>query len=80
MTKYYWLKNGEWVTPTPIHKMACCDCGLVHTMHFRIALVEKLNGKKHGKPTVQFKAFRDNQATAKRRKLKKLHRVRRALA
>lgn len=54
MTEYYKPEEGEWVEPTRKgHKMACCDCGLVHTMDFRI-----LNGK------IQFRAYRDNRATA----------------
>lgn len=35
--KYKIIKDGEWFKPTLInHKMACCDCGLVHNMTFRI--------------------------------------------
>lgn len=37
--------------------MGCCDCGLVHRINFRVQ-----NGK------VQFQAFRDNRATAAKRR------------
>jgi len=71
-TKYDYPKEGEWITPTRVHKLACCDCGLVHTTHFRIAIIERLNGRKHGKPTVQFRVWRDDRATAGRRRAKKM--------
>lgn len=35
------------------YRLACCDCGLVHSMNFRVS-----GGK------AQFAAFRDNRATA----------------
>lgn len=51
-------KSGEWVQPVRKgYKMACCDCGLVHTLDFRI--INRGRGK-----SVQFRAFRDNRATA----------------
>lgn len=64
MAKYKVVTDGEWVQPVMKgYKMACCDCGLVHVINFRIA------GKK-----VQLQAFRDNRKTAaKRRKLKQLN-------
>lgn len=43
------------------HRMACCDCGLVHRMNFYIV------GKK-----IRFRAWRDNRATAARRRKKKV--------
>jgi len=62
--KYEQIHDGEWVEPTPQtgHKMACCDCGLVHTVNFRI-----VKGK------VQFQAIRDKRATATRRKKRGSH-------
>jgi len=42
------------------YHMACCDCGLVHRMDFRIVGVRK--------PTVQFRAFRAVGETKKLRK------------
>ena len=40
-----------------IHKIACCDCGLVHLLRFR------LKGS-----VITFRAYRDNRATAQRRR------------
>lgn len=56
--KYIQVYDGEWIQPMPQrgHKITCCDCGLIHKINFRV-----VNGK------VQFQAFRDNRATAKRR-------------
>lgn len=64
MAKYADLPQGEWEEP-PKHPrtyhLACCDCGLVHKMNFRV---------KDGR--VQFRVFRDERATAAiRRHLKK---------
>lgn len=53
-------KAGEWVQPTPKgYKLRCCDCGLVHRMDFRV--VTYANGRRH---KMQFRAYRDNRATA----------------
>lgn len=52
--KYDTPKAGEWVQPIRKgYKMACCDCGLVHTLDFRLY-----------KRRIQFRAFRNNRATA----------------
>lgn len=60
--KYTQVYDGEWIEPTPQfgHKLACCDCGLIHTVNFRV-----VKGK------VQFQAFRNNKATSGRRRSKK---------
>ncbi len=57
--RYTQVFDGEWIEPTPQqgHKMACCDCGLVHRMDFRA-----VQGR------VQFRAVRDARATQRRRK------------
>ena len=35
--KYYQVTEGEWMRPVHRgHKLCCCDCGLVHTMDFRV--------------------------------------------
>jgi hypothetical protein len=47
-------KDGEWVQPVRRgYKLACCDCGLVHRVDFRL-----YRGR------VQFRAFRNERATA----------------
>lgn len=59
---------GQWVQPTPKgYKMACCDCGLVHLLDFRV--VKYAQGKR---TKVQFRAYRDNRATAAVRRGKAL--------
>ncbi len=51
-------KAGEWVQPVRRgYKLACCDCGLVHRMDFRI-----YQGR------VQFRAFRAPRSTASMRR------------
>lgn len=74
-------ENTGWITPTMRgHKMACCDCGLVHNMGFRIVRIERLNGRKHGKLAVQIKASRNARATAGRRQGRKVKDSLRAIA
>ena len=47
--------SDEWVQPVVEgYKLACCDCGLVHELDFRI----HENGK------IQFRARRNNRATS----------------
>lgn len=54
MARYKSVQDGEWVQPVRRgYKMACCDCGLVHTLNFRIEA-----GR------IQFQASRNNRATA----------------
>lgn len=51
--KFYCVKSGEWVQPILRgYSMVCCDCGLVHTINFRI---------KDGR--IQLQGFRDEEAT-----------------
>jgi hypothetical protein len=60
--KFYPDANGwsEWEQPVMKgYKMACCDCGLVHVLNF------KVSGR-----TVQFRARRDNRATGQVRRHK----------
>lgn len=59
-TKYEKPEAGEWVQPIRRgYRLACCDCGLVHTMNFRV---------KDGR--VQFAVFRNNRASAAIRRSK----------
>jgi hypothetical protein len=58
MAKYEEPNAGQWVQPIKRgYKLACCDCGLVHTMDFRI---------KRG--FAQFRVFRNNRSTAQIRR------------
>lgn len=35
--KFTQIRDNEWFQPTmKNHKMACCDCGLIHDVSFRI--------------------------------------------
>ena len=48
MTRYrqqHEIEEGwtEWVHPLPGYKMACCDCGLVHNLEFRIDAIGQIN-------------------------------------
>ncbi len=55
-------RADEWVQPVRHgYKMACCDCGLVHDMDFRV-----IRGR------VQFRVRRNNRATAAKRRWKHL--------
>jgi hypothetical protein len=55
-------KRGEWVQPVRKgYKMACCDCGLVHDMDFRIV-------KDHRGNFIQFRVARNERSTAMKRR------------
>lgn len=57
-TKYKAVKDGEWIRPKRRGwKMACCDCGLVHTVNFRIK-----NGR------IEMQAYRHGLATGGKRR------------
>lgn len=63
--KYYKPKAGEWVQPVQRgYRMACCDCGLVHNIDFRVAASP--SGKRW---KAQFRVFRNGQATRAMRRL-----------
>jgi len=55
MTKgYYHVTDGEWIAVTKRgFKEQCCDCGLVHTLNFKI-----VDGK------IMIQTTRDERATA----------------
>lgn len=45
---------GEWISPRRAgYYMKCCDCGLVHRMHFRLVRNPRGSGRK-----IQLKAYR----------------------
>lgn len=55
---YQNVRDGQWVQPRRRdYRVACCDCGLVHRMDFRI-----YRGR------VQFRAFRAKRSTGQRRR------------
>ena len=57
-------KAGRWVQPQRLgYLMACCDCGLVHRMDFRI--VADQGGQRQ---RVQFRAWRHQGQTKALRK------------
>lgn len=56
---------SDWIHPLPGYKMACCDCGLVHNLEFRIDDLGQIN----------FRASRNVRSTAQKRRYKKLERV-----
>lgn len=52
------VTDGEWVQPVRRgYKMACCDCGLVHVINFRIR-----------KGRIQLQASRNARSTAMKRR------------
>ena len=60
--RYERPEEGEWIQPVENgYKLSCCDCGLTHTMDFRIH-----DGQ------IQFRAFRDNRATGQVRRHKEV--------
>lgn len=60
MARYDKPDAGEWVQPISRgYKLACCDCGLVHNVDFRVI---KYAGGKRAK--VQFRVSRNNRSTA----------------
>jgi hypothetical protein len=71
----------RWISPRPgIYRMACCDCGLVHDMQFKVVKVIKGNPEKEDweyieldpkKYRVIFRAKRNNRSTAALRRNKK---------
>lgn len=64
MSEYGYIGDDEWIRPRhDDFKLACCDCGLVHTMLFR---VDPDDGQ------IEFQIDRDNRATGQmRRHMKK---------
>jgi hypothetical protein len=61
MSVYIQRFEGEWVDVTEERFLACCDCGLIHKEEYRIVPSE--NGDH-----IFRRVFRDNQATANRRR------------
>lgn len=65
MPSYPTPESGEWVQPVRKgYRMMCCDCGLVHNLDFRVVTTGRGS-------TIQFRAFRNNRATANARRKRK---------
>lgn len=71
---------SEWIQPEMDHyRMACCDCGLVHNMQFKVMRVKEDLGDgfkdvrptKEGQFVVQFRVSRNERATGQVRRHKK---------
>ena len=41
---------SDWIHPLPGYKLACCDCGLVHNMEFRIDDLGQVNFRAQRNP------------------------------
>lgn len=66
MPSYEKPEEGEWVQPVRRgYRMMCCDCGLVHTLDFRVH-----------KRRIQFRVFRNNRATAAARRARRFDEAR----
>lgn len=77
--KYFQVKSppgkySDWLLPSHRHKMACCDCGLVHDFQFKAVAAKK--GARPGVTLVtdapglrvMFRAKRNRAATAAKRR------------
>lgn len=63
MSKLYpSVKSNEWVQPKRKgYKMACCDCGLVHEIDFRIYQGRvQIRARRNNRSTAQLRRFRYN--------------------
>lgn len=64
--KYHKQQDGEWVRPIMKgYRISCCDCGLVHEFNFKVVKI----GRTH---KVTFQAFRNERATAAKRRWRKI--------
>lgn len=58
MGRRYPTHGDDWVRPVPRgYRMACCDCGLVHRVDFRVVAGQ-----------VEFRIARDSRATGQLRR------------
>ena len=58
MARFHQVEAGVWEKPVMKgYKMACCDCGLVHTMEFRV-----VNGE------IEMRGWRNERSTAQKRR------------
>lgn len=65
--RYNTVTDNRWVYPRHNgFRSACCDCGLVHSIDFRI-----VDGPRKGMKSVKFRVYRNNRATAAMRRGRK---------
>lgn len=65
--KFKKVKRGEWQMPImKAYKMSCCDCRLVHSMHFMV--IDGKTGKPIKGARVLIKGYRDEKLTKQERK------------
>lgn len=68
MAKFKQVHPNEWQMPVMNgYKMACCDCGLVHILDFKV-IDENDHEKEIDNVRVLFKADRNNRSTAQIRR------------
>ena len=60
---YLAIPSGDWIQPMHRRgfKMQCCDCGLVHSVDFRLVI-------RQGRKVLQLRTSRDNRATGQIRR------------
>ena len=58
---YKQIHDGDFLPLHHVHKIACCDCGLVHRWEFKIKTIGR-------KKVAGFIVARDNRATGQRRR------------
>ena len=66
MAIYHQRYDGEWVDVTDGTVSACCDCGLVHKMDFKIIYDNEYGDR------ILRRAFRCTRLTADRRRINKV--------
>lgn len=67
MSRYHKTQDGETLVVPLEHKVACCDCGLVHRVKvepFRVETIGPRGGKKVGPLKLRRTVWRDERATA----------------
>jgi len=77
MSRYPVRQDGEWFHLRPQLRLACCDCGLVHTVDVRVHKASRAKASRTGYVrvgqrvpgvTVLMSAKRNMRATAQRRR------------
>jgi hypothetical protein len=64
------VKSGQWINPWMIDfRMICCDCGLVHSMNFKV--IDE-NGNEIPNARVSMQGFRNEPHTKRERKMRNI--------